>query len=184
VVDPPDLGLRRYAYRRAIGVPEMTDAGFLDGLAQELKEQFASNADLRNESQLFYEFHPRVTSTAKEFDDKVVTTNDTSVCDAHSLAGRDRSHLARNVRREIEIIASELARIRPGWFRVDRRRDVPRSACTVGRCRDCFVWVDADGLEALTEFTLTILKFSSLVRETQTLIGPGNVTFSPGDRPG
>jgi hypothetical protein len=41
-----------------------------------------------------------------------------------------------------------------------------------------------DGREQLTEFTLTVLKFSSLIKETQTLISPGSVKFSPGDRGG
>ena len=36
----------------------------------------------------------------------------------------------------------------------------------------------------LTEFTLTVMKLSSLIKETQTLINPGSVKFSPGDRGG
>ena len=40
------------------------------------------------------------------------------------------------------------------------------------------------GVEQLTEFTLTVLKLSSLIKETQTLINPGSVKFSPGDRGG
>jgi hypothetical protein len=41
-----------------------------------------------------------------------------------------------------------------------------------------------DGIDGLTEFALTILRISSLIKETQTLISPGNVKFSPGDRGG
>ena len=37
---------------------------------------------------------------------------------------------------------------------------------------------------SLTEFTLTVMKLSSLIKETQTLINPGSVKFSPGDRGG
>ena len=42
----------------------------------------------------------------------------------------------------------------------------------------------ADGREELTEFTLTVLKLSALIKETQTLISPGSVKFSPGDMRG
>ena len=63
-----------------------------------------------------------------------------------------------------------------------RRSDVPKAACYVGKNGDCYVWVNPDGCEALTEFTLTVLKLSTLIKETQTLINPGNVKFSPGDR--
>ena len=34
----------------------MPSPKFLNELAHELKDQFASNADLRNESELFYEY--------------------------------------------------------------------------------------------------------------------------------
>ena len=40
------------------------------------------------------------------------------------------------------------------------------------------------GRAALTEFTLTLMKISSLIKETQTLISPGQVKLSPGDRSG
>ena len=56
VIDATELRLLRIAYRRAHGAPEMPTPEFLDELAHELKDQFASNADLRNESELFYEF--------------------------------------------------------------------------------------------------------------------------------
>ena len=80
------------------------------------------------------------------------------------------------------MIQHDLARIRPGWFHVGRKRDVPKDACYVGRSGDCYAWVGPDGLDQLTEFTLTVLKLSSLIKETQTLISPGSVKFSPGDR--
>ena len=41
-----------------------------------------------------------------------------------------------------------------------------------------------EGPAPLTEFTLTVMKISSLIKETQTLLSPGQVKFSPGDRPG
>src|SRR6185437_3836360 len=53
VIDATELRLLRIAYRRAHGVPDMPSPKFLDELAHELKDQFAANADLRNESELF-----------------------------------------------------------------------------------------------------------------------------------
>ncbi len=95
---------------------------------------------------------------------------------------KDHSPLARNTCRKIESIQRDLARIGPGWFHTGSKRDVPKDACYVGKSGDCYVWVGRDGREQLTEFTLTILKFSSLIKETQTLINPGSVKFSPGDK--
>ena len=41
-----------------------------------------------------------------------------------------------------------------------------------------------EGREALSELTWTVLTLSTLIKETQTLISPGSVKFSPGDRGG
>ena len=113
-----------------------------------------------------------------------MTTNDTDFCCVEDGQEREVSPLARNVCRRLEIVERDLARIQPGWFHVGGKRDVPKTACYVGHCGDCYAWVEADGREALTEFTITVLKLSTLVKETQSLITPGNVKFSPGDRGG
>jgi hypothetical protein len=183
VIDATELRLLRIAYRRALGAPDMPSPRLLDELAHELKDQFALNADLRNESELFYEYEGRGHRSARELDAHVITTNDANFC-AEAGPGLDRSPLAQNVCRKIGMIQEDLAEIRPGWFQVGARRDVPRDACYVGRSGDCYAWVSPDGIDRLTEFTLTVLKLSSLIKETQTLISPGSVKFSPGDRGG
>ena len=183
VIDATELRLLRIAYRRALGAPDMPSPRFLDELAHELKDQFALNADLRNESELFYEYQGRAHRSAGELDAHVITTNDDSVC-AEAGPGLDRSPLAENVCRKIGMIQDDLAEIRPGWFHIGTRRDVPKDACYVGRSGGCYAWVCPDGIDRLTEFTLTVLKLSSLIKETQTLISPGSVKFSPGDRGG
>src|SRR5262249_44436864 len=96
----------------------------------------------------------------------------------------EHSPLARNVCRKVDSIQRDLAQVQSGWFHVGRWRGVSTDACYVGRCGDCYVWVGPDGREQLTEFTLTVLKLSALIKETQTLISPGSVKFSPGDRGG
>lgn len=183
VIDRTELRLIRIAYRRAHGSAEMPEREFLDELAHELKSQIPSDADQRDESELFYEYLSRASKSYPELDARVASTNDDAVVGA-SAASAELSPLAKNVRRQVDGIVRDLARVHPGWFHVGRRRDVPRDACYVGHYRDRYVWVCPDGREDLTEFTLTMLRFSSLIRETQTLLSPGSVKFSPGDRGG
>jgi hypothetical protein len=183
VIDTIVLRLLRIAYRRAHGIDEMPSDDLLDELAHELKEQVANNSDLLDESEIFYDLEGQSINKPSQLDRHIITTNDSGFY----LADGDRrelSPLARNVRRKVAAIEGELAAIQPGWFRVGRRHDVPKDVCYVGRSGDCYVWVPASGLEALTQFTLTVLKISTLIKETQTLISPGSVKFSPGDRGG
>ena len=181
---PLELRLLRIAYRRASGLEEMPDSEFLNELGHELKDQLASNADLREESDVFFEFQAKASRDHRDFDTRVVTTNDDDFCTEKDSPTKDRSPLARNTCRKIEAIQRDLARIGPGWFHTGGKWDVPKDACFVGRCGNSYVWVNADGREQLTELTLTVLKISSLIKETQTLINPGSVKFSPGDRGG
>jgi hypothetical protein len=67
---------------------------------------------------------------------------------------------------------------------VGRKWDCPKSACYVRKRGEVYAWVEPIGLESLIDFTLTMAKLSSLIKETQTLISPGSVKFSPGDRGG
>ncbi len=184
VIDATELRLLRVAYRRAHGSPEMPSPEFLDELTHELKDQVPSNVDLQQESGLFYDYQSRTHPDARTFDSNVISTNDPGVCLTAPNDPRDATPLARNVCRKVGRIQEDLAEIRPGWFYVGSKRDVPRDACYVGRSGNRYVWVCADGREELTQFTLTVLKFSSLIKETQTLISPGSVKFSPGDRGG
>jgi hypothetical protein len=181
VIDPLALRLLRIAYRRAHGAPEMPSPELLDELAHELKNQVPLNPDLRDETELFFEYQYRAQDDAAALDAHVVTTNDESFIDGRHPR-EAASPLARDVARQVASIERALIRIGPGWFRVGRKRDVPKDACYVGHHGECYVWVEAGGREALTEFTLTVLRFSSLIKETQTLVSPGSVKFSPGDR--
>jgi hypothetical protein len=129
---------------------------------------------------LFHEFQSRSSHNSKELDAHIITTNDDNVCDDPEPL-RDRSPLARNVCRKVRMIQNDLAMIQPGWFHVGRKRDVPKDACYVGKCGNTYVWVGLEGRDQLTELTLTVLKIAALIKETQSLINPGSVKFSPGD---
>ncbi len=181
VIDPTELRLLRIAYRRAHGSNEMPDAEFLSELSHELKDQLPANPDLRLESELFFYQESRGSRAGSELDPKVITTNNEQFCYGPETK---TSPLARNVCRKVETIQRDLSRIQPGWFHVGGKHDVPKTACYIGRSGNTYVWVCPEGREQLTEFTLTVLKLSSLIKETQTLINPGSVKFSPGDRGG
>jgi len=184
VIDATELRLLRIAYRRAHGSGEMPDPEFLNRLAHEIKDQMPANSDLRDESELFFEFESMKNLDPIRLERKVATTNDDEFVYDSEARERLPSPLVRNVRRKIGEIRRDLERIGPGWFHVGSKRDVPRDACYVGRSGDSYVWVGPDGREALTQFTLTVLDLSSLIKETQTLISPGSVKFSPGDERG
>ena len=67
VIDATELQLLRVAYRRAFGSPEMPSQDLLEELAHELKDQQGMNADLRNESELFFELEARATQKPRNF---------------------------------------------------------------------------------------------------------------------
>ena len=184
VIDPTALRLLRVAYQRAAGQDRMPSVEFLDELAHEIKAQIADNADLQEESGAFFADHYRPNDRNRVLDPDIVTTNDETFYTEPRRPLQVRSPLARNATRQVDAIVRDLAAIRPGWYHTGRKRDVPRDACYVGHSGGCYAWVDADGRDALTEFTLTILKLSNLIKETQTLLSPGSVKFSPGDRGG
>ncbi len=47
-----------------------------------------------------------------------------------------------------------ISALKPGWFGVGRKRDVPRNACYVGCYCDTYVWVPPENVESLTRLTL------------------------------
>lgn len=179
VIDPTELKLLRIAYRRAFGFAEMPDRDLRADLARTLKGQIPLDTDLRDETEIFFEYQFRGHDEYPQLDQSVITTNDEFPWTGPEAR---RSPLAREVDRQMATRHGELARIGPGWFHVGRRQEVPRDACYVGHEGPIYVWVCPEGREALTQFTLTALKFGSLVKETQTLVSPGSVKFSPGDR--
>ena len=156
----------------------MPDPDLLDEVAHVLKGQVAVNTDLRDESELFFEYLATKDKAYAALVDQAATTNDETFAWSDGL----KSPLARDVSRQIAVLERELSTIESGWFCVGRKRDVPKGACYVGHCGKTWVWVPPDGYGALTEFTLTVMKISMLIKETQTLISPGSVKFSPGDR--
>src|ERR1019366_2365739 len=50
-----------------------------------------------------------------------------------------------------------ISALKPGWFGVGKKRDVPKHACYVGRYCNTYVWVPPENLELLTRLTMAIL---------------------------
>jgi hypothetical protein len=139
--------------------------------------------------------------------DRVISTNtDSIVFDDENLAtlnpflhfepsphgGKETRYftpLATAVRREIKDAQQDVLKIKPGWFHVGSKRQVPKDACYVGSytfCgKTCCAWVCPDGLEELSKFTITVAKFTSLIRERTVVTVPGGgprFTPAPGGR--
>ena len=187
VTDGDQLRLLRIAYRRARGSPEMPDPDFLDDLAHDLKKVIVATEDLRSESLLFYQDASARDHHRRSFDE-VDKATDSMVGDQRImevLADPARASrltpLAREVAHEINDIVDELRTIRPGWYGVGRKRDVPRDARHVAHRGDVYVWVCPAGVEGLTRFTLSILEMASALQPPQAANpgGPG-INYSPG----
>ena len=55
----------------------------------------------------------------------------------------------------IEVVLSDVPP--PRWFHLGRKRDVPESACYVGRYGNQYAWVTRAGMPGLSRFTMVIL---------------------------
>jgi hypothetical protein len=49
-----------------------------------------------------------------------------------------------------------------GWYGTGRKKNVPKNACYVACCGDRYVWVTADGLEGLSQMSLTVLNIATV----------------------
>jgi len=68
-----------------------------------------------------------------------------------------------------------ISALKPGWFNVGQRRDVPKNARYVGHYCDTYVWVAPENGELLTRHTLAILDIHTFRRERigGTRVQPG-----------
>jgi hypothetical protein len=48
-----------------------------------------------------------------------------------------------------------------GWYNVGCKKDVPECACYVGHFCGVYVWVNANGLDGLTKFTMTVIDLAT-----------------------
>ena len=89
--------------------------------------------------------------------------------------------LAREVASELNEIIDELKTIHPGWYHGGRKHDVPKDACYVAHYKDVYVWVSPEGVDGLTEFTLSVLEMASAIHPAPPVsLGSGGAVDSPG----
>jgi hypothetical protein len=93
--------------------------------------------------------------------------------DAYGYPLKRVTPFAAEIRRQVKEVQKDLLEIGPGWYGVGGKKDVPRDACYIGRYRDCYVWVCRPHVDDLTRFTLKILNFASLIKETGVFTVPG-----------
>jgi hypothetical protein len=185
IIDGDALRLLRIAYRRALGFDEMPSEDFLDDLAREIKKQIIATEDLRVESLLFYQAMFKAKNQSyKELDHSTDSTvGDKKFYDKaedRDLADR-KTPLAREVASELKEITDELKKIHRGWYHVGHKRDVPKDACYVAHCKDLYIWVTPDGVDDLTEFTLSVLEMASAINPPPPAsMGAGGAAYSPG----
>lgn len=65
--------------------------------------------------------------------------------------------------------ADKLAQLSPGWLGVGGARDVPLCACYKAHSGKTWVWVTADGMKGLTDFTLIIQDIARISINSPTL---------------
>ena len=105
--------------------------------------------------------------------------DDPQNADKFKAKKRVATGLAKETIRQVNDVQDTLERIGPGWYGVGRKHDIPKDACYVGHHGDLYVWVRPSGRAGLAEFTLAVLNFSSLVKETQVFTVPSGIQFSP-----
>jgi hypothetical protein len=92
---------------------------------------------------------------------------------------RQASPLARYVRRKVKDVAKDLDEVPTLWFGIGGKWDVPPDACYVGRYKNRYAWVCPGGRKQLSDFTIKMLNFSSLIKESAVITIPGGPRFTP-----
>ena len=98
------------------------------------------------------------------------------------IAGQDLVIItasAKEVRRQVRETEEDLLKIQPGWVHFGGKHDVPKNAFYVGRHGDTYAWVLPDDAGRLAEFTLTVINFSGLIKDSSVVTMPGGPRFSP-----
>jgi hypothetical protein len=60
-------------------------------------------------------------------------------------------------------VAHELLQICPGWLKVGKKKDVPKCARFTARCGDTYAWVNNEGMNAFSSFTIVVHRIARQV---------------------
>ena len=96
---------------------------------------------------------------------------------------RKATPLVIELRRQVMETGEDIAKVPNGWLGVSHsKRDVPKQACYVAAHKNCkcgcYVWVLPSSRGAFEDFTLKIMKLSTLIKEP-TISGSAGVKFTP-----
>jgi hypothetical protein len=80
--------------------------------------------------------------------------------DGEEDSNNDSSDEDRDERVPIEVLLTDVPP--PGWYHLGAKKDVPKTACYVGRYGDRYAWVMADGMPSLSQFTVTAMMIVKL----------------------
>ncbi len=90
---------------------------------------------------------------------------------------------AAEIRRQVLELAAYLDAIEPGWVYWGSRKDVPKCACWVSKCkscdRECWVWVMPENKQQFEDFTLRVLRLSNMLIDMGSNAGVSGVMYSP-----
>jgi hypothetical protein len=175
---PPTLGTRedrvRYLYKNFAKYRDMVSV--INEIADALSYSRINSSDdeLISEEELKGKVLPRSRFL------------DTDTVPAFKNAGMPRqlipetaTAVTREARRQVQEYYNDVSQISSGWFSVGSKKEIPRDACYVGRFRDRYAWVSADGTKELADFTLKIMDFSTAIKDQTFLTVPGGPRFTP-----
>ncbi len=135
-----------------------------------------------NDDKLIYEDEIKPISGQK-VDAKFLKSLDTALYAGRESNGRSYAYgaspVVRDARRQVRDFYVDFLEIRAGWFGVGPKKAVPHDACYVGRFRDQYAWVLADGRKDLAEFTIKTLGYATMIKDQSITTIPGGPRYSP-----
>jgi hypothetical protein len=178
--DPDKLFSMRAAYRRALGIATSEDEEiFTEFYYRHFEITEESLTRLHEKRPEVYEKIGQKLAKLKGVEFLNVESFEKRLGDADILGqddlGRYRRPVLKFARMEhepTEFVSDTdthhllyISALKPGWFGVGSRRDVPKNACYVGRYCNTYVWVTPSNLESLTRLTLAILDIHTFKSE-------------------
>ena len=134
-------------YRQVIGLPPEPDPTFFQ-LVNQLRAELRDDAGQNKPG--------NTSAQQEELPPGPIASDDQPHRGAGSNADRSNLLPGQAIWQDVEIPV--------GWFHVGKKCDVPSNACYVGKHCDTYVWVNHDGLNGLSRFSLIVLA----ITDTQT----------------
>lgn len=171
--DPQRLVDLQDLYRTALGLPTLPPPNAIAYLRQQQAEESATsggNEDksksgggkegAKDESSGFSPLRVLPSAYLAQSESAPSATSTGGGGSTPSSSGGSSGGGNKDRRAPIEVLLSDVPP--PGWFHLGCKKDVPENTCYVGHYGDRYAWVMADGIPALSRFTVTILSVVKL----------------------